>query len=135
MTNPLVRDRDVDFVLNEVLKTDALLALPYFAAHDRGTFAAYVDACRRIARDVLFPSYREIDAASPTVEQGRVRAHPKLKNILSQLREVGVVAAIRPTEVGGQQLPLTIATAAGLYLMAGNLSASGYLGLTTGVAG
>jgi len=133
-TNPLIRDRDVDFLLHEVLDAGALLALPYFAEHDRGTFDAFIDACRRVAREVLYPSYREIDAEPPTLADGRVRAHPKLAAVLAQLRDLGIVAATRPADVGGQQLPLTIATAASLYLMAANLSAYGYLGLTAGAA-
>src|SRR5690606_2298771 len=48
--------------------------------------------------------------------------------------ELGVVAATRPSEVGGQALPLTVATLAHAYLMAGNLSAAALVGLTTGAA-
>ena len=33
MTNPLLRDRDVDFVLYDVLDVTALTRLPYFAEH------------------------------------------------------------------------------------------------------
>jgi alkylation response protein AidB-like acyl-CoA dehydrogenase len=61
-----------------------------------------------------------------------VTAHPRLRGLLAQLRDLGVITASRPTDVGGQQLPLTVAAAANLYLMAGNLSAFAYLGLTAG---
>jgi alkylation response protein AidB-like acyl-CoA dehydrogenase len=47
---------------------------------------------------------------------------------------LGVVAATRPIEVGGANLPLTVATLANAYLMAANLSAVGFAGLTTGAA-
>jgi len=37
-TNPLLRDRDVDFVLYELLDAPSLCALPAFAEHSRETF-------------------------------------------------------------------------------------------------
>ncbi len=134
MSNPLVPDRDVSFLLYEVLEAEALTALPHFAEHGRDTFEAYLNACRRVAREVLFPTYRAMDAEPPQLKDGRVLAHPKLSALLDTMRELGVVSASRPMSVGGQQLPLTIATAATVYLMAATLSAFGYLGLTAGAA-
>jgi butyryl-CoA dehydrogenase len=134
MTNPLIADRELTFLLDEVLDVDALLAWPAFADHDRASVAAYLDACRRFAREALWPSYRAIDAEPPSFREGRVRVHPRLHELWPRLRELGVIAAARPAAVGGQQLPLTVALAAQLYLMAGNLSAYGYAGLTAGAA-
>jgi len=65
MRNALLDDRGVDFLLDEVLDAPALLRLPYFAAHGRETFSAYLDLCRRFAREVLFPAYRPMDEAPP----------------------------------------------------------------------
>jgi len=42
MANPLVSDRNVEFMLYEVLRADELCALPYFAGHSRETFAIVV---------------------------------------------------------------------------------------------
>jgi butyryl-CoA dehydrogenase len=131
-SNPLLSDRDLSFQLFEVLGAESLLQLPYFAEHSRETFDAYIDACRRFAREVLFPTYRDVDAQPPRFEGGLVLLHPRLREVWPQLRDLGVIAASRPAEVGGAQLPLTIAAAASLYLMAGNLSAYGIAGLTAG---
>jgi alkylation response protein AidB-like acyl-CoA dehydrogenase len=57
-----------------------------------------------------------------------------MRGIWKELAELGVISATRPPEVGGQFLPLTVSTLASAYLMAGNLSAYGYAGLTTGAA-
>ena len=57
-----------------------------------------------------------------------------MKAIWRQLVALGVIAATRPADVGGQALPMTVATLAHAYLMAANLSAYGYAGLTTGAA-
>ena len=133
-TNPLLSDRLVDFLLYEVLDAPALCALPAFADHERETFDLWLGACRRLAREVLLPSYRAMDEAPPRLESGQVRVHPRMHAIWKELVELGVIAATRPPAVGGQQLPLTVSTLASAYLMAGNLSAYGYAGLTTGAA-
>jgi butyryl-CoA dehydrogenase len=134
MTNPLFSDRDLAFLLDEVLDLDALLAWPAFAEHDRASIASYLGACRRFAREALWPSYRPVDAEPPSFRDGRIRVHPRLHELWPRLRELGVIGAARPAAVGGQQLPLTAALAAELYLMAGNPSAYGYAGLTGGAA-
>lgn len=132
--NPLFDDRDVDFLLYEVLAADQLLALPYFADHDRETFAHAIEAARRLARDVLYPAYRLLDLEPPRLEAGKILVHPKLRELYGQMVGLGLVAAPRPAEVGGQQLPLTIFAWVTAYLMAGNAAAYGYLGLTQGAA-
>ncbi len=132
--NPLVADRDLDFLLYEVHDAASLLAYPRFADHGRETFDAYVGVCRRFARETLFPAYRVLDAEPPGFAGGRVTVHPALHTIWPKLVEIGVVAASRPFDVGGAQLPLTIATAAHLYVMAGCCAVYSFAGLTTGAA-
>ncbi|XXT15753.1 acyl-CoA dehydrogenase [Sorangium sp. So ce429] len=132
--NPLINDRDVEFLLYEVLDAPRLCELPYFADHGRETFDLYLQSCRRLARDVLFPTYKPVDESPPRFEGGAIKVHPALKQVFRPMVELGGLAATRPAAVGGQQLPLVVATLAGAYLMAANLSACGYLGLTTGAA-
>lgn len=132
--NPLFDDRDVDFLLYDVLGADRLLKLPYFADHDRETFAHAIDAARRLAREALFPSYRLLDEEPPRLVDGKILVHKRLRELYPQLIALGLVSAPRPVDVGGQQLPLTIFSYATAYLMAGNCAAYGYLGLTHGAA-
>lgn len=132
--NPLLDDRFVSFLLEDVLDVKALLALPHFADHAPETLELFLDTVRRFARQELFDSYRPMDEAPPVLEGGRVRTHPMLQDLYPKLVDLGLLAATRPAEVGGAQLPLTVATLADLYLMAANLGAVGYLGLTTGAA-
>src|SRR4051812_14692087 len=128
--NPLISDRFVDFVLYDVLDVGALCKLPAFAHHGRETFDPWLAACRRLAREVLFPTYRALDEEPPRLENGSVRVHPKMHALYRELIDLGIISATRPASVGGQQLPLTVGTLAAAYLMAGNLSAAGYPGLT-----
>ena len=134
MANPLLRDRDVDFLLYEVLDAERLCGLPAFAEHSRETFDLYLQAARRLAREALFPAYKPMDEAPARFSDGRVFVHPRMKQLYRQMVALGAVNATRPAEVGGQCLPMTIAAAASAYLMAANASAYGFIGLTTGAA-
>jgi butyryl-CoA dehydrogenase len=133
-SNPLLSDRDVDFQLHEVLDTESLCQLPAFADHSRETFTLFLDSTRRFARDVLFPTYRRLDTEPPVFRDGRVHVHPLMRELYPQLVELGLLSATRPVEAGGQQLPLTVYSLASTYLMAANLSAYAFIGLTSGAA-
>jgi butyryl-CoA dehydrogenase len=133
-TNPLVDDRDVELILDEVLDLDRLLRLPWFADHDRETCQMLIDAARDLAREALYPAYRMLDAEPPRLVNGRVVVHPRMRELYARMIDLGVVAAPRPHDVGGAQVPLAAFALATAYLMAGNLSAYGYLGLTQGAA-
>ena len=132
--NPLIDDRDVEVILDELLDLAALQHVPYFADHDRETYQLVVESARALARDALFPAYRTLDAAPPTLADGKVTVHPALHGLFDRLVELGFAAAPRPHEVGGAQLPLVVCSLATSYLMAANLSVYGYIGLTQGAA-
>jgi alkylation response protein AidB-like acyl-CoA dehydrogenase len=132
--NPLLDDRTVEFILYELLDVEALCNLADFGEHNRHTFDLLLTSARTLARRVLFPNYRTIDAAPPVLRDGRVYVHPLLKAAWPQLVDLGLISATRGPEVGGSTLPLAVASLASAYLMAGNLSAYGFLGLTSGAA-
>ncbi|MFO0607139.1 MAG: acyl-CoA dehydrogenase [Polyangiales bacterium] len=133
--NPLLDDRDVAFLLHDVHDAASLCALPAFAHHSRETFDLTVQTLRRLAREVFAPAAREVDANPPSLApDGSVALHPKMRVMFSALAEAGVLAATRPLEVGGQQLPSIVHTAASSYLCAANGSALGLAMLTAEVA-
>jgi butyryl-CoA dehydrogenase len=134
MANPLLSDRNVEFLLREVLDTKALLALPAFSDHTIETCEMYVQSARKLARDVLYPAYKPMDEAPPKLDGAQLRVHPSMRAIYPRLVELGTITATRPPSVGGASLPTCVATLANAYLMAANLSAYGYAGLTTGAA-
>ena len=71
MANPLLSDRNVEFLLREVLDTAPVLALPTFSEHSLETCAMYVQSARKIAREVLFPAYRAMDEAPPKLDASK----------------------------------------------------------------
>ncbi len=132
--NPLLSDREVEFVLYEVLAIESLCALPAFAEHSRETFDLFLQSTRRLARETLYPAYRIMDADPPRFADNQISVHPIMKTIYPKLVELGLISATRPFAVGGQQLPMAIFTLAEVYLSAANLSALGFAGLTAGAA-
>jgi len=130
--NPLISDREAAFLLYEMLDAPGLCHLPEFAEHSRQTFDLYLSSARRLAREVLYPAYRPMDEEPPRFARGGVTTHPAMRAIWPRMVELGMLSATRPTAVGGQALPLTVGVLAHGYLMAANLSACGFAGLTTG---
>ena len=134
MANPLIPDELIDFLLDDVLGLDRVLALPAFAAHTRETCALFLDSARRVARGVLFPAYEEMNRDLPRFADGRVHLHPRMGGLYRQIVDLGILSASRPEEVGGAMLPMTVTAAGSAYLMAANLGVVAIAGLTTGAA-
>ena len=134
MPNPLIDDGLMDFMLDEVIRIDELLAFERFAEHDRESLELHLRSASRYARQTLYPTYREFDEQPPVFEGGRVKVHPKMKELYGPLVELGLVAAERPFEFGGQQLPRAFASLAAMPMMASSCCCVGYAYLTGGAA-
>ncbi|MBT8469344.1 MAG: acyl-CoA dehydrogenase family protein, partial [Deltaproteobacteria bacterium] len=131
-SNPLIDDDLVDFLLYSVLDAESLCGLEGYRHHSKQTFDLYIDNVRRFSRHDLLPTYKPMDEEPPVFRDGRIHTHPSLPALYEQMIDLGVLTATRPESVGGQQMPLLIHTMASAYLMAANLSAYGYIGLTVG---
>jgi alkylation response protein AidB-like acyl-CoA dehydrogenase len=131
--NPLLDDRDIEFLLYDVLDAEGLLALPDFSEHSRETFDMVVAGARKLARNVLFPTYREMDQ-TPRFEGGRIFLHAKMRELYPKLVDLGLAPATRGPEVGGQSLPMMIDSVAQAYLCAANLGVASFVILCRGPA-
>ncbi len=132
--NPLIDDGLVDFLLYSILDAESLCQLDAFGQHSKETFDLFIDSVRRFARQDLLPTYKAMDEQAPVFRDGRIHTHPALPELYEQMVELGVLTAPRPEAVGGQQMPMLLHTMASAYLMAANLGAYGYIGLTAGAA-
>lgn len=132
--NPLIDDGLVDFLLYSILDAESLCQLDAFGQHSKETFDLFIDSVRRFARQDLLPTYKPMDEQAPVFRDGRIYTHPALPELYEQMVELGVLTAPRPEAVGGQQMPMLLHTMASAYLMAANLGAYGYIGLTAGAA-
>ncbi len=131
--NNLFADREIEFLLYDVLHADELTTLDDFSEHSRETFDMMLASTRKLARTALFPLYREMDK-TPKFEDGKISLHPKMHELFPRIAELGLAAATRGADVGGQNLPLVIDTAAQAYLCAANLSAASFVILCRGPA-
>lgn len=134
MSNPLVSDVDISFLLHDVFDLPALLRLPQFSSHSTEVCEMYLETVRRFSREQLYPAYQAMDQEPPELVDGRVVVHPLAKALYPQLVHLGALTAERSEEVGGFELPSLVTSAATLYMMAANLAAVGYAGLTSGAA-
>jgi len=130
--NPLIPDREAEFLLHEVAEAGALCELPAFSEYSPESFDLYLESVKRLAREELLPAYKPMDQEKPVFEDGRVRLHPLMHEIYPKVVELGYVNASRPSEVGGAQLPNVVATLSHLYFMAANLNVAGLFMLSTG---
>ncbi len=130
----LIDPRHLAFVLDDVLRADALLALPTFAGLDRTSADGVLATAERLAREQLLPSYALLDANEPRVENGRVVMPSQIATALDALRDAGIPAMTADPADGGLGLPRTFANAAFLWLQAANISIANYAMLTMSAA-
>ena len=133
-SNPLIDESLVDFLLYSVLDAESLCELDAYQQHSKETFDMFIDSVRRFARQDLLPTYKPMDENPPEFRDGRIHTHPALPALYEAMIELGVLTATRPESVGGQQIPMLVHTMASAYLMAANLGAYGFVGLTHGAA-
>ena len=130
MQSKLLNRRDLDFILYELLDVESLTKRPRFAEHSRETFDAALDTAAKIAEEKFAPHNRKADLNEPRFENGRVKMIPEVAEAVLAFREAGFMAASQDFELGGMQLPWTVAQACFAWFSAANISTAGYPFLT-----
>lgn len=102
----------IDFVLHEVSDLPQLLKEEYFAGHDRETADMVLDTAFEIAQKEIKPHFTDSDHNEAIFENGQVRVHPGISGFVKSQAESGLLSATFPEEIGGSQLPETVAAAA-----------------------
>ena len=126
--------RDLNFLLYEWLKVEALTGIPRYADHSRETFDAALDTCEQIATDLFAPHNKKNDQQEPQFDGETVHVIPEVKTALDAFCAAGLMAAGQDYELGGMQLPLVVEKAGLAYFMAANIATSAYPFLTIGNA-
>lgn len=134
MAAKFVGEKNLKFILYDVLDSESLTEYAYFAEHNRETFDLVLDTALKIGTDLLLPALREMDQSPPRLVDGQVRVHPVVKTYMTEAGEGGWIGANAPFDLDGQQLPVTITNACMFIFAAANYSASVYPMLTTGAA-
>jgi alkylation response protein AidB-like acyl-CoA dehydrogenase len=130
----LINRRDLDFVLYELLKVDALATTERYAGQDRDLYDATIDAAERLATDKFATHAAELDEQEPTFDGERVHLIPAVKEALDAYVEAGFMGASLDADIGGMQLPWTIAQACAAYFYAANVATTAYPFITIAAA-
>ncbi len=130
MTGRFVSRRDLAFQLFEALDVVSLTARPRYRDHSRETFEAALDASIALAEAKFAPHWRKTDEEEPRIEGGRVRLPPEVKEALDAYAEAGFYLGGRDAELGGMQLPMTVARACHAVFEAANVGTTSYASLT-----
>ncbi len=137
MSDNLVNLRDIQFVLYEMLGVEALTKYDYFAEHSRETFDTVLDAAYRLAREVCWPAYVEMDRIGATYDAKTktTRVPEAMHRVWQAYKEGGWHGATAAFDLGGQQLPGVVNAATSLMFNAANTAANMYVGGAVGGAG
>lgn len=130
MKSTLLSRRDLDFLLYEWLRVEELTARPRFADHSRETFDGVLDLCTQLAERYFAPHNKKSDANEPTFDGEKVTLIPEVKEAWDAFAHADLLGMGFDSELGGAQLPATVAQAAFAWISAANLATSGYLMLT-----
>jgi alkylation response protein AidB-like acyl-CoA dehydrogenase len=134
MANKYVSERNLKFLLYEVMQAEGLTQYEYFEDHDREGFDLVLDTALRLAGEKLYPHFVDMDRNQPELVEGQVKVLPAVRDFLQACGEGGWFAAPFPYEAEGQQLPSLIHTTCSFIFNAANFSGAAYAGLTTGAA-
>jgi alkylation response protein AidB-like acyl-CoA dehydrogenase len=126
----LLNRRDLDFILYELLDVESLTRRARYAEHSRETFDAALDTAAKIAEEKFAPHNRKSDLNEPRYDGIRVEIIPEVGEALEAFREAGFLAAAQDFELGGMQLPWTLAQACFAWFNAANVSTAAYPFLT-----
>ncbi len=127
-------EKNLKFILYDVLGAETLSKYDYYAQHNRKMFDMVLKAAGKLAKDMLFPLFEEMDRKPPELINGEVRVHPAIRKILKEYGQGGWITSRVPFEHDGEQLPHLIADACDFIFQCANYSANAYQGLTFGAA-
>lgn len=122
----------LQYLLYEVHGVKELLQYERFQDYDEDTFNILLESIKDFSDKECYPCFREMDEQPAHYKDGTVIVYDKLREIIAQSGELGLVSATFDYEDGGLQLPDVINQAAYFIVDAANNNISGYPGLTAG---
>lgn len=134
MAKKYFSERNLKFLIHEVFDAESLTAHEYYAEHNRKTFDMVLSSAAKIAKDMLWPVFEEMDRQPPEMENGTIRVHPDVRKIMRTFGDGGWISTIVPYDLDGEQMPHMVAYACQFIFMAANYSMAAYPGLCDGAA-
>jgi alkylation response protein AidB-like acyl-CoA dehydrogenase len=124
--------REIAFVLNDVLNVEQLSALPAFADATPDVLLGLVDEAAKLIEQQIAPLNAPGDAEGAKWNNGEVDLPKGMAEAYKLYWESGWVGLSNPTEFGGQGLPYTLSKVVEEMLCSANVAFALYPGLTTG---
>jgi len=132
MADTSIPNRDLAFLLYEILEVEALTETPRYSDHDKTVFNAVLETASSIARDHFQPHAAKVDEAEPTFDGARVHIIPEVESALGAYVDAGLMGATFDDDIGGMQLPVVVGQACQALFSAANISTTAYPFLTIG---
>ena len=134
MSNKYIDFETLKFMLYEVHGLEKLLDKKRFEDYDKEAIDLFLDSIKEFSDRELYPVFKEMDENPAYYEDGKIYVHEKVKTLMHQGGEMGIISASFDYKDGGMQMPLVAHTAAMFILEAANNHLPGYAGLTQGAA-
>ena len=126
--------RDIMFMLYEIFDIESLTQYDYYKDHSSETFNMILDTAEKIAEDMMYPVFSEMDKNPPYYKDGQARVHPIVRTFMDECGNGGWINACWEYDLGGQQIPNMIKNATAFIFNAANYPLSAYPFLTIGAA-
>jgi hypothetical protein len=89
VASKFISERNLKFLLYEVIDVESLTRYEYYREHNRKTFDMVLKAALKLAKDLLFPIFEEMDRNQPQLVGGEVKVHPSVKKIMKEFTDKG----------------------------------------------
>lgn len=126
--------RNIDFLLTEVFNIKEILKLGKYSHHDLDSVKLVLDSADQFSKKELRPYFKVMDQEQPVLEEGKVKVHPQVRQMMKGFGEGGWISAGASEERGGNNLPSMVSCCSQFIFSAANYSASVYPFLSAGVA-
>ena len=134
MSNLLVNSRDQQFLLFEQLGIEKLFQTETFKDFSKEDALMMLTEAEKMALNVILPTYAAGDKEGCTFKDGKVTVPKCYHDAFKKYVEGGWLCPTASPEVGGQGMPVVMATANQEQCHAANFALLSYSGLTHGAA-
>jgi hypothetical protein len=134
MSNLLVNARDQEFLLFEQLGIEKLFQTEAFKDYSKDDALMMMTEAEKMALNVILPTYTVGDKEGCSFKDGKVSVPRSFREPYKKYVEGGWLCPTQPPEVGGQGMPVLLATATLEHCYAANFAFLMYPGLTHGAA-
>jgi alkylation response protein AidB-like acyl-CoA dehydrogenase len=122
MTDYKAPVRDIRFALDHIIGYEDLTAVPAFAEATPDFVATVLEEAGKFTAEVLAPLRRSGDQEGARIENGQVRTASGFADAYRQYYEAGWNGMSLPPDVGGQGLPLVLASAMQEMISSANMA-------------